>query len=109
MFQKHAGADCGGVQLHVTDRSRFVAFDAYRRLISAMARQLGPRFAWRPDPYEFVSEVPAIDLLTGSPAFRELVDGGGGAEDCAELEEADREAEARFRDERRGWLLYPEP
>ena len=33
-------------------------------------------FRWRTEPYEFDPR-PAIDLLTGSPAFRELVDRGG--------------------------------
>lgn len=33
-------------------------------------------FAWRTEPYEFRTDVPAIDLLTGSPAVRQAIDGG---------------------------------
>ena len=40
-FQKHAGAVCGGVQVHVTDRRRFPAFLTYLLLI-AHARAPGP-------------------------------------------------------------------
>ena len=46
-FQKHAGAFCGGVQVHVTDAARFRSYEAYLRLI-ASALLLDPsRVAWR--------------------------------------------------------------
>jgi hypothetical protein len=45
-------------------------------LLQAVRRVDGERFAWRAEPYEFVGEVPAIDLLTGSAAAREAIDGG---------------------------------
>jgi len=33
-------------------------------------------FGWRTDPYEFVSDVPALDLLTGSDAARSCLEHG---------------------------------
>lgn len=74
-FGKHAGEVCSGVELHVTDR------EAIRPLTFGVAllrevRALEPqRFAWRREAYEFVSEVPAIDLLAGSPAARAVIEG----------------------------------
>ena len=37
-------------------------------------------FAWRTEPYEFVADRPAIDLLTGDPAVRLHIDAHGARE-----------------------------
>jgi molybdopterin-guanine dinucleotide biosynthesis protein MobB len=76
MFDKHAGAVCGGAQLHVTDRVAFRPFQTGLRVIEA-ARRLAPLdFRWRTEPYEYDTR-PAIDLLTGSDRFRDIVERGG--------------------------------
>jgi uncharacterized protein YbbC (DUF1343 family) len=104
-FQKHAGAVCGGVEWHVTDREAFRPVAAGVVLLRE-ARALHPEhFAWRSQPYEFVAAVPAIDLLTGSAAARAVVEG--------RLELAEETGEwsrycADFRGRRRELLLYPE-
>ncbi len=73
-FQKHAQEVCGGVQLHVTDVEAFRPYETGLRLLKCL-RDLDPtRFRWRRKRYEFRDDVPAIDLLTGTRAFRELVD-----------------------------------
>ena len=85
MFQKHAGARCGAVQLHVTDRE---VFDSYRTGLALLvaARTLYPdEFAWRAEAYEFRDDVPAIDMLTGKPAVREAIDGGADLDAVARL------------------------
>jgi len=73
-FHKHARQPCGGVQIHVVERSRF---DSYRTGLAVLAavRSLWPdEFAWRTEAYEFRSDVPAIDLLTGHASVREGID-----------------------------------
>jgi len=75
-FQKWAGRACGGVALHVTSRETFLPVRTGVALLAA-AKRLAPRdFAWRQEPYEFVSDRPAIDLLTGSAAVREGIEAG---------------------------------
>ena len=84
-FHKHARVQCGAVQIHVTDRSRF---DSYRTglAVLAAARNLWPEdFQWRTEAYEFRGDVPAIDLLTGFPAVREAIDFGAPFEDILAL------------------------
>lgn len=72
-FQKHARAICGGVQIHVTDPVRFRPYATYLTLV-ALAAQLAPEsFAFRTERYEFVDDVPAFDLLTGSSLAREAI------------------------------------
>jgi uncharacterized protein YbbC (DUF1343 family) len=69
-FQKHAGAICGGVQIHVTDAPRFRPVAAYIALTALARRQSPERFRFRTERYEYVDAIPAFDLLTGSAAAR---------------------------------------
>jgi uncharacterized protein YbbC (DUF1343 family) len=102
-FQKHAGKLCRGIFLHIADRNSFDAFQACCRLI-AMAGEMHPRaFAWRETAYEFVTDIPAIDLLFGSDRFRKAVDAGDGLSfDFAEQEKSNRD----FLRIRKPFLLY---
>ncbi|MCZ7582246.1 MAG: DUF1343 domain-containing protein [Deltaproteobacteria bacterium] len=101
-FQKHAGHACGGVYVHVTDRRAFDAFAVYAHAL-ALARRLFPdAWTWRREAYEFVRDIPAIDLLYGSDALRKRIDEGGLVDDLV-LDNDDTEA---FRETRRAFLLY---
>jgi len=105
-FQKHAGAVCGGVELVLRDRRALRAWRLGLELLAAFRRGAPEAFGWRPEPYEFVADRPALDLLTGQPACRLAIDAGGeGLDELARGWPADVEA---FRQERRGVLLYPE-
>ncbi len=73
-FHKHAGATCGGVQLHVTDRRAFLPYRTGVAVLTAVRKLWPDQFAWRTDTYEFRSDVPAIDLLTGRASVREAID-----------------------------------
>lgn len=103
-FQKHAGAVCGGVQWIVEDAEALRPLRCGVEILSAV-RELDPGFAWRREPYEFVSEIPAIDLLTGSEELRTALEDGEELESWLGSWMADEQA---FRDARRDVLLYPE-
>ena len=105
MFHKHAHQTCGGVQLVVTDASSFNAYHAYLRLIARCHALHGDAFAWRTERYEYVDTIPAIDLLTGGPEYRETVDRGASLDD---LLDEDRANAMRFYKTRAPFLLYPE-
>ncbi|MGB5366068.1 MAG: DUF1343 domain-containing protein [Polyangiales bacterium] len=102
-FQKHAGRACAGVQVHVTDPWVFRPYEAYLRMLAAALPQLAAESRWRTEVYEFVSDRPAIDLLTGGPEFRIAVDRGASL-DRVLAEEA--RGAAKFEDERRVAWLY---
>jgi uncharacterized protein YbbC (DUF1343 family) len=102
-FQKHAGQPCGGVQIHIRSRSLFRPVLTGVALVAA-ARAADPgRFAWRREPYEFVADRPAIDLLAGSPRWREAIESGASPWDVEAGWQAEQEA---FEQERRALLLY---
>jgi uncharacterized protein YbbC (DUF1343 family) len=81
MFHKFAGTSCGGVQLHVTDRKTFRPYETGLALLAAARAEAPDAFRWRTEPYEFVADPPAIDLLTGSAAARRAIDAGASIED----------------------------
>jgi uncharacterized protein YbbC (DUF1343 family) len=68
---KHQGLNCAGVQLHVTDRSRFEPIRTALAMIITAKRLYPADFAWREQqpPYW-------IDRLTGSDWVRTAVDRG---------------------------------
>jgi uncharacterized protein YbbC (DUF1343 family) len=103
-FQKWAGVICGGVQLHVMDRS---AFEPYLTGISVIAgaRKLYPEsFEWRKPPYEYESEKMPIDILCGDHEITELIERGIDPEAvCQSWGEDVR----NFIGRRDAYLLYP--
>ncbi len=101
--QKHAGELCGGVQVHVTAAAGFPSYRAGVELIAALHEVGGEAFGWRAEPYEFVADRPAVDLLSGDRRLRRALDDGEGLEPWVGSWARDEES---FRRERRGILLY---
>jgi uncharacterized protein YbbC (DUF1343 family) len=102
-FQKHAGKDCGGVQLHVTDRTAFQPVRASLALLAAMREMSGANFAWRTEIYEFVRDPIAIDLLFGSARERLHLEAG---QPWRDLLPAWEKEEAAFAHRRHTAFLY---
>nr|PZM91686.1 MAG: DUF1343 domain-containing protein [Pseudomonadota bacterium] len=105
MFQKHAKTICGGVMLHVDDPQAFRPFRTGVACILWAHRLGGEAFAWRTETYEYRDDVPAIDLLYGSPGLREAAAAG---RSVAELAAEWEPVESRFREIRAQHLLYEE-
>ena len=61
------------MQLHLTDRTSFKPLITGIAILRAIAQQFPEEFQWRTEPYEFVSDHPAIDLLYGHPELRETL------------------------------------
>ncbi len=84
-FDKHQGHVCGGLMLHVANEERFRPVESYLRILSA-AQRLAPKdFQLLDRVYEFESEHPAFDLLTGTPKAREMLLAGAPVEELIEL------------------------
>jgi uncharacterized protein YbbC (DUF1343 family) len=102
-FHKHAGQSCGGIQLHVVDRNSFRSYRTGVAILRELWAVGGEAFDWRREPYEFVSQRLAIDLLTGSDAVRMGIERGDSPE---ELFATWLPAERAFAERRRPYLLY---
>ncbi|HEY8380291.1 MAG TPA: hypothetical protein VIK91_27585, partial [Nannocystis sp.] len=60
---------------------------------------------WRTEPYEFVADRPAVDLLAGGPWLRAAIEAQVPLAEIVASQEAGRQA---FIARRRRFLLYPE-
>lgn len=104
MFQKHKNEVCGGLQIHVTDRNRFKPLLTTLALLRAIAELYPNDFKWRAEPYEFVSDRPAIDLLYGNARLRETIFNDTFSLD--EIEESWQEERDSFKEARNNYLIY---
>ncbi len=102
-FHKFAGQTCGGVLVHVLDREAFRPVRTGLALLAALRDEAPEQFAWRTEPYEFVSDRPAIDLLFGGDRERLGLEAGRAPRALSAAWEAEEEA---FRSRRGEILLY---
>jgi uncharacterized protein YbbC (DUF1343 family) len=102
-FQKFAGQTCQGLQIHVLDREAFQPVRTGLAILAAMRELSGDRFAWRREPYEFVADRLAIDLLFGSDRERRALEAGRSAREIAQAWKTEEEA---FQRRRQPFLLY---
>jgi uncharacterized protein YbbC (DUF1343 family) len=102
-FHKYAGKSCGGIQLHVTDRNTFRPYRTGVAILRELWTVGGDGFAWRSEPYEFVAQRPAIDLLAGGDAVRLSIERAATPE---EIFATWLKAERAFPERRRPYLLY---
>jgi uncharacterized protein YbbC (DUF1343 family) len=103
VFHKFAGQSCGGIQLHVVDRQTFRPYRTGVAILRELWAVGGESFRWRTEPYEFVADRLAIDLLTGGEAVRQGIERGLPAE---EIFASWLPAERAFPDRRRPHLMY---
>ncbi|MBI5524937.1 MAG: DUF1343 domain-containing protein [Deltaproteobacteria bacterium] len=102
-FHKFAGQVCGGAQAHVTDARTFRPYLSGVAVLAAVKRLWPNEFRWRTEPYEFVGDRPAIDLLTGTDKVRMWVDEG---RPLREFRAFFDKGAAAFKKRRKQFLLY---
>ncbi|WAS99081.1 exo-beta-N-acetylmuramidase NamZ family protein [Nannocystis punicea] len=105
MFQKFGGRRCGGVQLHIREPAAVRSLRTTWAVLRATWRLGQGAMRWRTEPYEFVADRPAIDLLAGGPWLREAIES---QTSLAEMAASQEPARAAFVVRRRQFLLYPE-
>jgi uncharacterized protein YbbC (DUF1343 family) len=102
-FQKHGGQLCGGLQIHVLGRAEFRPVRTSLAILAAFRTLSEGQFAWRTEPYEFVADRLAIDLLFGSNRERRALEGGQSVREISRDWEAEEHA---FLERRRPFLMY---
>jgi len=103
-FHKFKGENCAGFQIHVTDRKRFKPYRTTLAILQEIVRLHRDRFEWKAPPYDYVTDRPPIDVLTGDPKVREAIESGA---DLTKLEKIWAGDLRAFRREVRPHLLYP--
>ncbi len=75
-FHKWAGKSCRGFQLHITDPATYRPYLTTLALLQDVIAVHRDHFEWTKPPYEYVTDKPPIDVLTGDPSVREALESG---------------------------------
>jgi len=102
-WDKHARVRCQGVQIHLTDARAVEPVKLGVACVVQARAQDRARFRWRTERYEFVDQIPAIDLLTGSASFRIACEAGQTTRELCAAWDAES---AGFIARRAAFLLY---
>lgn len=102
-FQKWAKHMCGGVQLHVSDRTVFEPFLTGIATLAAIRRLYPDEFQWRQPPYEYESWKLPIEILCGGTRISHQIDAGTPLEI---IRQGWQEDVAHFMKQRQAYLLY---
>ncbi|HEU4402017.1 MAG TPA: DUF1343 domain-containing protein [Candidatus Polarisedimenticolia bacterium] len=103
-FHKWAGQVCRGFQIQVTDLAAYRPYLTTLALLQDVIAEHRDRFEWKKPPYEYVTDKPPIDVLTGDPALREALESG---RDLRALERSWAAEIRAFEKESRPLRLYP--
>ncbi len=101
-FHKYRENVVGGVFIHVTDRDLFMPFAAGVAMVHTIKR-LYPELIFLDDVYEFNTEHPSFDLLSGNSEIRRMI---GEGEKMDIIRESWLDDEEKFRNMREQYLLY---
>jgi uncharacterized protein YbbC (DUF1343 family) len=77
-FDKYTHQQCHGLQIHILNPNSIKPYATGLAILHALLSMYPETFQWRQTPYEFRDDVPAIDLLTGSPTVRTALDAHSG-------------------------------
>jgi uncharacterized protein YbbC (DUF1343 family) len=102
-FQKHGGVTCGGVQIHVTDRSEFEPVSVGVAMVKAAFDMYPSDFRWKVPPYEYVFDKNPFDVISGTDKLRQAFEDGVALKDI--INEWQPELE-KFLEIRTNYLLY---
>ncbi len=99
-FDKWAGQSCGGVSIHVADRTVFRSYEMTVRILKLCRENYPHCFLLNPPPYEYENSLMPIDIISGGSLLRERVESHSEIEAAIAL---DCEA---WGQERKEFLLY---
>ncbi len=102
-FHKWEGERCRGLQIHVTDRTRFKPYLAGLLAVSRAAANHPRDFSWKAPPYEYEYERLPADLIIGDVNVRKAVEQGAMPGELEAIWAGDLDA---FREARGPFLLY---
>ena len=102
-FQKHAGMSCGGVQIHVLNRSGFEPVTVGVAMVKVAHDMYTESFRWKEPPYEYVYDRNPFDVIAGTTKLREAIERGSTVE---AIVASWQESLTEFMKVRERYLLY---
>lgn len=102
-FQKHAGKNCGGVFLHITNRQIFEPVFMGIALIKVLYDLYQNDFSWKNTAYEYAFDRNPFDVIAGTTKIREMLEQKA---DLKELKKFCNQGVKEFSILREKYLLY---
>jgi uncharacterized protein YbbC (DUF1343 family) len=102
-YQKHAMRACGGVQVHVTDRSAFEPVIAGIAVVKTAHDMYPEDFRWKDPPYEYEYDRNPFDIISGTSRMRESIERG---RTLSDIEASWQAPLGEFLELRERFLLY---
>jgi uncharacterized protein YbbC (DUF1343 family) len=102
-FQKWSGRLCFGFQLQVTNRKTYRPYLTTLAILQDILAEHRLDFIWKQPPYEYVTDKLPVDVLTGDPAVRKVLESGSS---LARLERSWKKEISAFLREVRPFRLY---
>jgi beta-N-acetylhexosaminidase len=102
-FQKHAGTSCGGVFIHVADRTVYQPVITGIAMIKTIYDLYKDDFKWKDPPYEYVYDKNPFDVISGTDKIRKFIENGADVETIKLYWANDVKS---FREQREKYLLY---
>jgi uncharacterized protein YbbC (DUF1343 family) len=102
-FQKHAGVGCGGVQIHVLDRTEFEPVITGVAMVKTAYDMYKESFRWKDPPYEYEYERNPFDVIAGTTKLRTAIEKGSSLDSIRESWQPALSDFLRIRDR---YLLY---
>ncbi|MBI2877426.1 MAG: DUF1343 domain-containing protein [Candidatus Tectomicrobia bacterium] len=102
-FNKFVGEICGGVQIHLLDRERFLPVRTGIALLRTIHRLYPDHFQWKQPPYEYVHDRLPIDIIAGTNRLRQQIEADLPLQEIAD---SWQEELATFAEMRKTYLLY---
>jgi uncharacterized protein YbbC (DUF1343 family) len=102
-FQKWSGKLCFGFQIQVTDRRAFRPYLTTLAILQDVLAEHRLDFIWKQPPYEYVIDKLPVDVLTGDPAVRKVLESGSS---LSRLERSWKKEIGAFQREVRPFHLY---
>ena len=102
-FQKHARISCGGVQIHVIDRTSFEPVSVGVAMVKVAYELYPTQFLWKEPPYEYVYDKNPFDVISGTDQFRIAIERG---DSLSSMFQSWQEPLKDFLKMRESYLLY---
>lgn len=102
-FCEFADQTCGGIQIHITDRSTFTPVILGIGMVKTAREMYPEQFQWRQNDYEYEFGKNPFDVVCGTDKIRKALESGT---DLKTIQESWKDGETKFRSDRRPYLLY---
>ncbi len=102
-FQKHANQSCGGVFIHILDRTAFEPVITGLAMVKTAYDLYNSDFKWKTASYEYVFDRNPFDVIAGTSRIREMFEEGAEVKDIKLSWQTDV---SKFSQMREKYLIY---